>query len=421
MNLNFKKAFPGILFFLLLFFIFPQTGFGAVPDELRSQIDQKNKELEEINNKIREHQGNLEELQGQSRTLNNEIKQLNSTINQINLGIQSSQVTVTKLKLEIESLSYDIAGAEKEIALKREAIGELLREMQQREGEDLLVLFLKSKSLADGVLEAQSLMDLNSGLSVEIKNLESAKQNLAGKISETAKKKTATEIENQNLQNKKLILADTQKEKANILSQTKNQEKVYQTIISDLEKQQRAIGSEIDTIEEQLRLAFNPDILPSKSPNVLEYPLKNVYITQHYGESASARILYKSGFHNGMDFRASVGTPIYAAEDGKVFAVGNNGYVQYGRYIVIKHENNLATLYAHLSKQVVSAGDYVKRGDVIGYSGGARGAYGAGYSTAPHLHFGVYWAPSVKLDTSKTSPKAGLIPYGVTVNPEDYL
>jgi murein DD-endopeptidase MepM/ murein hydrolase activator NlpD len=413
MILSVKKIFSGILFFLLLLFIFPQTGFGALsPEELRQQIDQRNKELEEINNKIKEHQGNLEELESQSRTLNNEIKQLNSTINQINLGIQSSQVTVSKLKLEIESLSYDIADAEEEIILKRGAIGQLLREMQQREGEDLLVLFLKSKSLADGVLEAQSLADLNSGLSVEVKNLESAKQSLAGKISETARKKTATEIENQNLQNRKLILADAQKEKASVLSQTKNQEKVYQTIISDLEKQQMEIGSEIDKLEEQLRLAFDPTLLPSKRPGVLGYPVESVHITQNYGESASARKLYKSGFHNGTDFGTPIGTPIYAAEDGQVFAVGNNGKVQYGRYIVIKHGNNLATLYAHLSRQIVSAGNSVKKGDIIGYSGNT------GYSTGPHLHFGAYWAPSIEL---KTISGAGLVPVGVTINPADYL
>jgi murein DD-endopeptidase MepM/ murein hydrolase activator NlpD len=412
MRLNFKKSAFGILIVCLIFTAASLTVSAAAPDELRQQIDEKNRELEEINNKIKQHQGNLEELESQSRTLNNEIKQLNSTISQINLGIQSSQVTVTKLKLEIESLSYGIADAEKEIGVKKEAIGEIMRSMQQREGEDLLVLFLKSKSLADGVMEAQSLADLNSGLSVEIKNLEIAKQDLSGKISETARKKTATEIENQNLQNKKLILADAQKEKESVLSQTKNQEKIYQTIISELEEQQRAIGGEIDKLEEQLRLAFDPTLLPSKRPGVLEYPLENIYITQHYGESASARRLYKSGFHNGTDFRAAVGTPIYAAEDGKVFAVGNNGKVQYGRYIVIKHENNLATLYAHLSKQVVSAGNSVKKGDIIGYSGNT------GYSTGPHLHFGVYWAPSIEL---KTISGAGLVPVGVTVNPEDYL
>jgi len=408
-----KKTLSGILILLLFSFAFPQLSIGATtPEELRNEIEQKARELEEINKKIRENQGNLEELQGQSRSLNQEISLLNSTINQINLGIKSSQVTITKLNLEIDSLSYDISDAEREINLKREAIGEILRSIQQREGENMMVLFLKSKSLADGVLEAQSLVDLNNGLSTEIKNLEVAKKNLSGKITETSQKKTATEIENQNLKNKKIILADTQEEKQSLLSQTKNQEKIYQSIISVLEEQQLSIANEINDLEEQLRLAFDPTLLPSKRPGVLSYPLTNPFVTQEYGGTAFAQTAYKTKFHNGMDFRASIGTPIYAAEDGEVFAVGDNGRVQYGKFIVIKHANNLATLYAHLSRQIVKSGNSVKKGDIIGYSGNT------GYSTGPHLHFGVYWAPSVDL---KSFSGAGLVPVGVTINPADYL
>lgn len=228
----------------------------------------------------------------------------------------------------------------------------------------------------------------------------------------TAQKKKASEIESQNLKNRKLILNDTKSEKQTLLTQTKNQEKNYQNVISDLEKKQREIGDEINDLEEQLRLAFDPSLLPIKRPGVLGYPVENPFITQAYGQTESAKKLYKTGFHNGTDFRAPIGTPVYAAEDGNVFAVGNNGRVQYGKFIVIKHGNNLATLYGHLSRQVVQSGDSVKKGDIIGYSGNT------GYSTGPHLHLTVYWAPSV---TMKNIPGAGMVPVGVTINPADYL
>ncbi|NCO89539.1 M23 family metallopeptidase, partial [Candidatus Wolfebacteria bacterium] len=117
-------------------------------------------------------------------------------------------------------------------------------------------------------------------------------------------------------------------------------------------------------------------------------------------------------FHNGIDFKASLGTPILAAEDGEVMAVGDNGRVQYGKFILIKHNNNLATLYAHLSRQIVQKGSVIKRGQVIGYSGNT------GYSTGPHLHFGVYWALNLKMQSFSG---AGLVPVGVTINPANYL
>ncbi len=87
------------------------------------------------------------------------------------------------------------------------------------------------------------------------------------------------------------------------------------------------------------------------------------------------------GFHPGVDFAASSGTPIRAAAGGTVvIASGQGGY---GNCTVIAHVGGLGTLYAHQSRIVVRDGQRVKRGDVIGYVGST------GASTGPHLHFEV--------------------------------
>jgi len=385
---------------------------AATPEELRNAIEQKSRELQEISNKIKENQKNLEQIQNQSKTLTHEIKNLDDNINQINLGIRYSEVNIEKLNLEINSLQYDINEAETDINSKREAIIKIIQEFQKKDNETPLLIFLKNKSLSDSVFEAQNLTDLNTNLKLEIENIKQAKEKMTNSLNQSTNKKQLLEIENNNLKNKKLILNDIKKEKNIILTQTKNQEKIYQNIINDLQKKQIEIAQEIDKLEESLRLSFNPDVLPTKRAGILSYPLNDVSITQEYGYTNSARMLYRTKFHNGVDFEASIGTPVLAADDGEVIAVGNNGRLQYGKFVLIKHNNNLATLYAHLSKQVVQKGEIVKRGEVLGYSGNT------GYSTGPHLHFGVYWLPTVTL---KSFPGAGLVPVGVTVNPLDYL
>ena len=161
-----------------------------------------------------------------------------------------------------------------------------------------------------------------------------------------------------------------------------------------------------------MRASFDPNVLPFKRSGVLAYPVLNPVVTQEYGATAFAQRAYKTKFHNGIDFKATIGDPIIAADSGSIMAVGDNGRVQYGKYVVVKHDNNLATLYAHLSRVVISKGDYVKVGQIIGYAGNT------GYVTGPHLHFAVYWAPSVTLQSFLG---AGLVPVGVTINPEDYL
>jgi LysM repeat protein len=88
--------------------------------------------------------------------------------------------------------------------------------------------------------------------------------------------------------------------------------------------------------------------------------------------------------YNGVDLAAPAGTPIYAAAGGDVIvsrASGWNG--GYGLYVVVKHGNGTQTLYAHLSRTAVAAGNYVSQGQVIGYVGNT------GRSTGNHLHFEV--------------------------------
>jgi murein DD-endopeptidase MepM/ murein hydrolase activator NlpD len=87
-------------------------------------------------------------------------------------------------------------------------------------------------------------------------------------------------------------------------------------------------------------------------------------------------------FHDGVDFRAALGTPVLAALDGVVSVVGENWL--YGKYIIITHSNGYKTLYGHLNSISVRQGERVARARRIGESGNS------GYSTGPHLHFGIY-------------------------------
>lgn len=88
-------------------------------------------------------------------------------------------------------------------------------------------------------------------------------------------------------------------------------------------------------------------------------------------------------FHKGMDFSAKTGTPIYATGDG-VVRKADASLSGYGNHIEISHGYGYLTLYAHLSKYKVRAGQRVKRGDIIGYVGST------GRSEAPHLHYEVH-------------------------------
>jgi murein DD-endopeptidase MepM/ murein hydrolase activator NlpD len=87
-------------------------------------------------------------------------------------------------------------------------------------------------------------------------------------------------------------------------------------------------------------------------------------------------------FHAALDLAAPTGTPIKAAMDGRVVTLGFNSV--YGKYIIMNHGNGFQTLYAHMNAASVGQGAYVQQGAKIGEVGST------GYSTGPHLHFGIF-------------------------------
>jgi murein DD-endopeptidase MepM/ murein hydrolase activator NlpD len=91
--------------------------------------------------------------------------------------------------------------------------------------------------------------------------------------------------------------------------------------------------------------------------------------------------------HAGVDYAVPVGTGIKSAAAGTVVTVGQ--LPGYGNVVIVDHGGGTTTRYAHLSKFLVSKGQAVGQGDIIGLSGGARGAPGAGNSEGPHLHYEV--------------------------------
>ena len=129
---------------------------------------------------------------------------------------------------------------------------------------------------------------------------------------------------------------------------------------------------------------------------LMRWPLNNHIITAGW--------TYNDGSaHNAIDLRASVGTPVFAAEPGTVNMVQywdgktTKGNQSYGNLIRIRHSNyqgtkQLETYYAHLSKILVSNGQTVSEGQIIGYSGNT------GHSTGPHLHF------EVRVNRNRSNP-----------------
>ena len=96
---------------------------------------------------------------------------------------------------------------------------------------------------------------------------------------------------------------------------------------------------------------------------------------------------FKGEDHHGIDIAVNVGTPVKASREGTICAINHDDI--YGDYVMIDHGGGWQTLYAHLSKIMVTSNQHVwgDNRDTIGLSGGLKGAEGSGNSQGPHLHF----------------------------------
>ncbi len=137
----------------------------------------------------------------------------------------------------------------------------------------------------------------------------------------------------------------------------------------------------------------------------LRTPVDFARISSNFNLSRRHPVLNKIRAHKGVDYAASIGTPIKAAGDGKIIYRGVKG--GYGNVIILQHGNNINTLYAHMSrfKKGLSVGSRIKQGQLIGYVGKS------GMVTGPHLHYefqvnGVHKNPvTVKLPHADPVPK----------------
>ena len=158
------------------------------------------------------------------------------------------------------------------------------------------------------------------------------------------------------------LLAQVQAQKATYLAQLRELERESSSIAADLARRQAG------------------QTAPPPSHGTVGYPVANPVITSTFGYRVHP-IYGDVRLHSGVDFAANTGTPVFAGKDGTVVSAGwMSGY---GNTIVIDHGDALATLYAHNSQLLVSAGQKVARGQKIALAGST------GNSTGPHVHFEV--------------------------------
>lgn len=410
----------------------PQSHAETSPDPsaeaLKSQISDSASQIAQLKKELAQLQVQLDATGKQKKTLQGAIAELNLTIQKITKNITLTNVQIGQKDTEIKLLSKSISTTTTTIGRSKQEIGGTIFQLNAHDAEPPAFTLLGGTTLSELFDETSALSAIRVSLGQKVTTLSILKNTLTTSKSIAQKKRDELSALQQSLAQQKQSLAIARDTQTQLLKETKNKESNYQALIAQKEAQERKFEQDLANFEAQLNLKVNKGALPTSGTAVLAWPVDQPYITQYFGNTPFATAnsqVYNGKGHNAIDLRASPGTPIKAARSGTVLGTGNTDLAcpgaSYGKWIFIKHDNGLSTLYAHLSVIQVSQGQQVDTGQLIGYSDTT------GYATGPHLHFGVYASSGSEIATfpsksctgrSYTMPVANVSAY---LNPLSYL
>lgn len=392
-----------VLFFAVGYLPFGGFAHASTIDELNKNIEDRKNRIKQVQEEIEKYQKEIETTAKETVTLKSKIKNLEATGKKLAADIKLTQNQIQSAKLNIEKLNLQIGLKAGDITEKKDSLGEFVRAINEAESANTLEVLLAEDAFSDFFSNIDRMDTFQKEIKSNLTDLKEDKADLEVKKKEReVYKKNTEKLNDQYTDQKELV--DINKSKTNkVLGETKNKEANYKKLLADRIAKQKAFEDEIKEFEDQIRLEIDPGALPKTGTGVLKWPLSIFKITQYFGNTAFATAnptVYNGGGHNGVDFKAAIGTPVMASKEGVVAGVGNTDQscsgVSYGKWVLIKHPNNLSTLYAHLSIIKVSGGQQVETGQLVGYSGDT------GYATGPHLHFGVFASEGVEIKSYKS-------------------
>lgn len=380
------------------------TNASVAPDEpvgdLTGQINEKKKRIDELDAQSKIYQANLKEKQKEKASLSNEIYILNNQVSLTNLEISKKQAEIESLQLSIEETQGKIEQKEKEIDRQKSQIAEFIRIMYKNGQTSFLEIALLNDNFSDFFNHVKYINDIESQVKQDLDKYVELKKALEVNKEDLDSKKSELDDTRQSLVIKKQDLGEQVDYQNILLEETANTESQYAELLDSAKKEALAVQGEVASLEKRMReklMAEKGQQYYGAFSGTFVWPVDSQLISCGFHCSGYPYLKWL-GPHAAMDIAVDQGSPVYAAADGYVavarkldWTVDAKGRKKSAyNYISIIHNEELSTLYGHLSQVKVGEGDFVTKGQVIGASGGLPGTAGSGsFSTGAHLHFEV--------------------------------
>jgi murein DD-endopeptidase MepM/ murein hydrolase activator NlpD len=393
---------------LLATLALPLVLWAVLP--LSSSGQSKQQELDRLQNRIDRAREKIGRKKGTERVLTSEIagysrriKRLQGTISKLNNRQQVIQTDLDAKRAELERLRTDLRAERarlvrlrKRLTATRAMLQSRLVEIYKAEPPDLVTVILNSDGFAD-LLERSEFIkrisDQDRKIVVVVRDAKTdsvASERRLNRLERRQRIVTAIVLKRRDeiagvkheLIGTRVGYSRTKAGKAAALNKVRADRHDLQEHVDSLEAASSKIAQQLNALQPS-----NAGDLPiRRGSGSMIWPV-NGPITGAFGEQRPGHM------HAGIDISASEGTPIHAADSGKVVLTqGTGASGGYGNYTCVQHTGTLSTCYAHQSRFGTSTGARVSKGQVIGYVGNTGHSFGA------HLHF------EVRVNGSPVSP-----------------
>lgn len=402
-----------VMLLSLILMILPTKADASVSSEIRAQINDLKSQRAEIKNQIKE-------VQEQYKVNENEIADIIARKNVIDQEIGLLHAEIININEQISAYNVLIADKQDELDHAEERYYELnednkarIRSMEEDGSISYWEVLFKANSFSDLLDRLNMVEEIAASDQRRLKELSDAKDAVEVAQAELELEKEELEATKTELDNTQAELAVKREEADAVFQELMEKAEELEAMEEELEEAENAMLNEIAQLEAEYTQAKYQEYLEYMATYTSEtvaggtaggttggetgnttgngntnvnvgsgwiVPCSYVMLTSPFGHRNTG-IAGASTYHQGVDLAAPAGTPIYASRGGTVTRAtygSSSGY-----YVSINHHDGFSSIYMHMTNYVVSAGQQVSQGQVIGYVGST------GISSGDHLHFGI--------------------------------
>ena len=385
-------ALSALLTTALLVGMLPLSAAAASSAEIQKDIDAlkaKNKEIQkQIDGVQSQYNANMDDMKSivaQKSAVDQEIALLSNKIAATNEQIVAYGQLIADSQEALDAANEDLRTLSEEHRQR-------IRAMEEDGKLTYWQVIFQANSFTDLLDRIDMVQEINASDRRRIEQMRIAADIVTANQMSLATEKGELEAVREQLASDEAALQEKRTESDDVLRELEAKSEEFELLMEESEALQDELMQEIAGKEKELKeakydeylakLALQGDNPPSNATWVT--PVSGWTLTSPFGMRTHP-ILKTTRMHNGIDMSCAQGTPIYATRAGKVTAASYQAGGA-GNYVSINHLDGFSSIYMHMTNYVVSVGQTVSQGQLIGYVGST------GLSTGPHLHFGVSYA-----------------------------